>query len=59
VVQIAKAGGSEFESPEANIVQGLIVENHALICILNKLMNRESSVVRLNDGIRDLGGREH
>ena len=52
------AGGGEFESPEANIVQGLVVKNHTLISILNKLMNRQGSVVRLNHSVRDLRGME-
>ncbi|CAA7406396.1 unnamed protein product [Spirodela intermedia] len=34
---------------ETDVVKGLIVENHALVCILNQLMDGKSRVVRLND----------
>ncbi|KAL0909434.1 hypothetical protein M5K25_020304 [Dendrobium thyrsiflorum] len=39
----------KLESAEANIIESLIVKHHALISILNKLVNRESSIVWLHD----------
>mmetsp|Transcript_8068 Transcript_8068/g.14386 ORF Transcript_8068/g.14386 Transcript_8068/m.14386 type:complete len:454 (+) Transcript_8068:282-1643(+) len=56
VVEVTVGGGGELEGAEANIVEGLVIENHDLISVLNKLVDRESGVVRLDDGIRDLGG---
>jgi hypothetical protein len=55
VVQISICRCGELESTEADVVQGLIVKSKALISILNKLMHRKSSVVGLNNSIRNLG----
>ncbi|CAI0476284.1 unnamed protein product, partial [Linum tenue] len=49
---------SELEGSEADIVQSFIVKHHTLIGILNQLVNRESSIVRLHHGVRHLGRRE-
>ena len=56
VVKITVGGGGEFEGTEANIVEGLVVNAHDIIGVLNELMDGESGVVGLNDGIGDLGG---
>jgi hypothetical protein len=53
------AGGGELESAEADIVEGLVVKDHALVSVLDKLVDGEGGVVGLNDGVRDLGGWEH
>ena len=57
MVKITVGGGGELEGSEADIVEGLVVNAHNLIGVLNKLMDGEGGVVRLDDGIRDLWGR--
>jgi len=52
-------GCSELEGPETNVVESLIVQNHTLISILYKLVNRERSIVRLHNGVRNLRRRKH
>mmetsp|Transcript_14538 Transcript_14538/g.26319 ORF Transcript_14538/g.26319 Transcript_14538/m.26319 type:complete len:221 (+) Transcript_14538:745-1407(+) len=55
VVKISIAGVGKLESTEANIIESFVIESKALVRILDKLMNRKSSVVRFNDSIRHLG----
>ena len=55
MVKITISGGGELEGPEADIVEGLVVNAHNLIGVLNKLMDGEGGVVGLNDGVGDLG----
>lgn len=55
MVEVSVGGGGEFEGSEANVVQSLVINAHNLISILDQLMDREGSVVGLNDGIGDLG----
>ena len=45
------AWSSQFKSPEADIIQSLVIQNHALISILNKLMHRQGGIVWLNHSI--------
>jgi hypothetical protein len=54
VVQVTISWGGKLECTEANIVKSLVVNAISLISVLNQLMNRESSIVWLNNGIRDL-----
>ena len=54
--RITVGGGGELEGSEADIVEGLVVNAHNLVGVLDKLMDGEGGVVGLNDGIRDLGG---
>jgi len=37
VVQVSIGGGGKLEGTEANVIKSLIVQNHDLVCILNKL----------------------
>jgi hypothetical protein len=55
MVKITVGGGGELEGSEADIVEGLVVNAHNLIGVLNKLMNGEGGVVGLDDGVGDLG----
>merc|ERR1712195_16540 len=55
MVKITVGGGGELEGSEADIVKGLVVHAPNLIGVLNELMDGEGGVVRLNDGIGDLG----
>ncbi len=56
MVEITIGGVGELQSTEANVVESLIVNAVGLICVLNKLMNREGSIVGLDNSVRDLGG---
>merc|ERR1712195_54565 len=56
MVKITVGGGDELEGPEADIVEGLVVNAHNLIGVLDELMHGEGGVVGLDDGVGDLGG---
>ena len=58
MVEVTVRGRGELERTEADIVQGLVIENHALIGVLYKLMHGKRGVVRLDDSVGYLGGRE-
>ena len=57
MVEITIGGGGELEGSEADIVEGLVINAHNLISVFDELMDGESGVVRLNDGVGHLGGR--
>lgn len=46
----------QLESSKADIIEGLIVKDHALIGIFNQLVDGESGIVGLNHCVRDLRG---
>ncbi len=54
MVQVAEGWGGQLEGTEADVVQSLIVKDHALISILYKLVDREGGVVGLNNCVRHL-----
>jgi hypothetical protein len=54
VVEIAVSWGGELEGLQANVVQSLVVDTEGLVRVLNELMDGESGVVWLNNGVRDL-----
>jgi hypothetical protein len=56
VVKISVRWVGELESSHADIVESLVVDTKGLIGVFNQLMDGESSIVRLDNGIRDLGG---
>mmetsp|Transcript_34709 Transcript_34709/g.81846 ORF Transcript_34709/g.81846 Transcript_34709/m.81846 type:complete len:406 (+) Transcript_34709:534-1751(+) len=56
VVEVAVGGVGELESAEANVVQGFVIEGERLVGVLNKLVNGESGVVGLDNGIGNLRG---
>jgi len=56
MVKITVGWGGELEGSEADIVEGLVINAHNLIGVLNKLMDGEGGVVWLNDGIGHLWG---
>ena len=55
MVEISVGGGGELEGSEADIVKGFVVNDHALVGVLDQLMDGEGGVVGLNDGVRHLG----
>nr|GMD73330.1 protein TUB21 [Ipomoea batatas] len=52
------AWSCKLEGSEADVIQGLVVENHALICILHELVDRQCGIVRFHDCVRNFGGWE-
>ena len=59
VVEVTEGRSGEFEGAEANVVQSLVVEHHALVGVLDELVNGKGGVVRLHNGVRHLGGGDH
>ena len=55
MVQVTISGGSELEGSEADIVEGFVVDTEGLVGVLNELMDGKSGVVRLDNGVGDLG----
>jgi hypothetical protein len=54
VVVVAVSGGLEFKGSVTDVVKGFVVDTECLVRVLNQLMNGESGVVRLDDGVGDL-----
>ena len=59
MVKVTIGGGGQFEGSEADIVKSFVIDDHTLIGVFNQLMDGQGSVVRLNDGVRDLGGGDN
>merc|ERR1712124_207649 len=59
VVEVAVGGGGELEGTEADVVQGLVVKAHALVGVLDKLVDRKCGVVWLHNSVGHLGGWYH
>jgi len=56
MVKITIGGGGQFKGSEANIIQSFVINDHTFIGVFDQLMDRQSGVVRFNDGIRHFGG---
>ena len=56
MVKITVGWGGKLKSSEADIIEGLVINAHDLISVLNKLMDGEGGVVWLDDGIGHLWG---
>ena len=54
MIQIAISGGRKLESAKADVIESLVVDAERLIRVFDKLMDRESRVVRLDNSVRDL-----
>merc|ERR1719230_709865 len=54
VVEVAIGRGGELEGTEADVVQGLVVQAHALVGVLDKLVDGEGGVVWLNNSVGHL-----
>merc|ERR1719271_433790 len=59
MVQITVSRRSELQSPEADIVQSLVVESEAEIRVLHELVHGERAVVRLNNSVAHLRARHN
>jgi len=51
MVQVSIGGGGQFQSSETDVVEGFVINDHALIGVLDQLMDGEGGVVRFNDGV--------
>jgi len=51
--------GNKLECSEADVVQSLVIEDHAFVGVFYKLVYREGSVIWLHDGVGNLRRREH
>ena len=49
MVEVTICRCRELKCSEANVVKGLVIDTESLVRVLYKLVNRESSVVRLRD----------
>lgn len=49
MVQVSVSGGCELEGSEADIVKSFVIDDHALIGVLDQLVDGEGSVVGFND----------
>ena len=56
MVKITVGWGGELKGSETDIIKGFVINAHNLIGVFDKLMDREGSVVWLNNGIGDLWG---
>jgi hypothetical protein len=54
MVQVIVCRGGQLESAETDVVQRLIVNAKGLVRVLNELVDGESSIVRLNNSVRNL-----
>ena len=57
MVQVSIGGRRELERAETDVVESLVVDTVRLVRVLNQLMDRQSGVVRLDDGVGHLGRR--
>ena len=58
-VQVTIGRGIQLQSLVADLVQGFVIDTEDLVSVLNKLVKRQGGVVRLDNGIGDLGGRNN
>jgi hypothetical protein len=56
VVQITISWSGQLQGSEADIVQGFVINDHALIGVLDQLMDGEGGVVGFNDSVGHLRG---
>ena len=55
VVEVAICWCRELQGPEANVVQGLVIDAEGFVGVLDELVNGERRVVWLDDSVGDLG----
>ena len=55
VVEVSIGGSGQLQGPEADVVQGLVVDAERLVRVLDQLVHGEGGVVGLHHGVRDLG----
>lgn len=57
--RVLTAGIFEFESSQADVVEGFVVEDHTFVGVLNELVDSEGCVVGLHHRVGDFRGREN
>ena len=58
MIQVPVCWSCQFQGPEANVVQSLVVDAVSLVGVLNELMDGQSGVVGFHDGVRYLKKKE-
>ena len=56
MVEVSVGGGGQLQGPEADVVQGLVVDAERLVRVLDQLVHGEGGVVGLHHGVGHLGG---
>ena len=56
MVEVSIGGGGQLQGPEADVVQGLVVDAERLVRVLDQLVHREGGVVGLHNGVGHLRG---
>ena len=51
VVQVAISRGGKLKCPEADVVQGFVVDAECFVCVLDQLMHRECGIVGFDDSV--------
>ena len=54
VVEVSVGWGGELEGSEADVIEGFVINDLDFIGVFDELVDRESGVVWLDDGVRDL-----
>jgi hypothetical protein len=54
MIEVSIGWGGKFESPEADVVEGLVVDAESLVRVLHQLVDGERGIVRLHNRVRDL-----
>jgi len=54
MIQVAVRRSGEFQRPETDVVQSLVVDAESLVGVLDELVNGKSCVVRLDDCVGNL-----
>ena len=58
MVEISVGRSCEFERPEADVVEGLVVDAERLVRVLHQLVHGQGGVVRLDHGVRNLNNKK-
>jgi len=56
VVEVTVGGSGQLQCPEADVIQGLVVDTVGFIGVLNQLVDGKGGIVRLHHGVGHLGG---
>ena len=56
VVEVSIGGGGQLQGPEADVVQGLVVDAERLVRVLDQLVHGEGGVVGLHNRVGHLPG---
>jgi len=59
VVQVALSGGGQLQRAEADVLQGLVVDDLHLVGVFDQLVHGQGGIVGLDHGVRHLGRGEH